>query len=232
MPSLKSALPEGAEAALYFFEGQYQFVTRSDRRDQVKFLGPQAVRSAFTSERVDSGWIRPEIVRTGSVASGPFAVAFFTARKREIVVAPADAEPLVLDVPVPPIVAIGSATGLQLFAVRENTFDPSSNVYYPPFPNLFADSRVCWGANRTPPVDHARIVAAVDLFFSSAFNLNEAARRSLACPANVVEQLCRLARRRARTYPVDDLVRVPDTRSVGACVDRLVSGRQGGQQWD
>lgn len=232
MPSLKSALPEGAEAALYFFEGQYQFVSRVGRRDQVKFLGPQAVRSAFTSERVDSGWIRPEIVRTGSVASGPFAVAFFTARKREIVVTPAEGEPFVLEVPVPPIVAIGSATGLKLLAVRENSFEPSSVVYYPPFPNLFADSRVCWGANRTPPVDHSAIVAAVDLFFSSPFNLNEAARRSRAHPANVVEQLCRLARRRARTYPVDDLVRIPDTRSVGALVDRLVSGEQGGHQWD
>lgn len=232
MPSLKSSLPEGAEAALYFFEGQYQFVTRSDRREQVKFLGPQAVRSAFTSERVDTGWIRPEIVRTGSVSSGPFAVAFFTARKREIVVAPPADEPFVLTVPVPPLVAIGSGAGLSLFAVRENTFDPNAKPHYAPFPNLFADARVCWGANAAPPVDHARIVAAVDLFFSSAFNLNEAARRSRAYPANVVEQLRQLARRRARTYPVDDLVRVPNAGSVGALVDRLVSGKEGGQQWD
>ena len=232
MPSPKPLLPEGAEAGLFFYDGQYQFVTRSGRRDQVKFLGPQAVRAAFTSERLDSGWIRPEIVRSGSVATGPFAVAFLTARTREITVAPPGEEPFVLTVPVPPIVAIGSGAGLSLFAVRENTFDPNAKVHYAPFPNLFADARVCWGANAAPPVDHTAIVAAVDLYFSSPFNLNEAARRSLAYPANVVEQLRRLARRRARSYPVDDLVRVPNTGSVGAIVDRIISSRHGGQEWD
>lgn len=232
MPSPKPLLPDGAEAGLFFFEGQYQFVTRSSRRYQVKFLGPQAVRSAFACERLDSGWIRPEIVRTGSAASGLFAVAFLTARKREIIVAPPGDEPFVLTVPVPPVVAIGSAAGLSLFAVRGNTFDPTAKVHYAPFPNLFADARVCWGANRQPPVDHSAIVAAVDLFFSSPFNLNEAAGRSLAYPANVVEQLRQLARRRARAYPVDDLVRVPHAGTVSAVVDQLVAGRHGGHEWD
>lgn len=225
----KSMLPEGAEAGLFFFEGQYQFVTRHDRRDQVRYLGPQAVRSAFMSERVDSGWIRPEIVRTGQTAKGPFAVAFIAAARREITVAPPGGEPFVLAVPVPPIVACGSPAGLHLFAVRENAFDPGARVHFAPFPNLYADSRVCWGANRTPPVDHARIVAAVDLFFSSAFNYNEAARRSLAFPANVVEQLRRLARGRARTYPVDDLVAVAPKTTVRALVDRLAAGKHGDQ---
>ena len=232
MPSPKPLLPEGAEAALFFFDGQYQFVARSGRRDSVKFLGPQAVRAAFASERLDSGWIRPEIVRSGSVASGPFAVAFLTARKREIIVAPSGEEPFVLTVPVPPIVAVGSGASLSLFAVRENTFDPNAKAHYAPFPNLFGDAKVCWGANTAAPVDHTAIVAAVDLYFSSPFNLNEAARRSRAYPANVVEQLARLARRRARSYPVNDLVRVPNTGSVGAVVDRIVSGSHGGHEWD
>lgn len=224
----KSMLPEGAEAGLFFFDGQYRFVSRSGPRDEVKCLGPGAVRAAFASERLDSGWIRPEIVRSGSIAGGPFAVAFLGARRREIVVAPAGDEPFVLTVPVPPIVAVGSAAGLRLFAVREGSFDPAAKVFYPPFPNLFTDARVCWGANRQPRLDHTTIVAAVDLYFSSPFNLNEASGRSKAYPANVVDQLRRLARRRARTYPVDDLVRVSGAPSVGAIVDRLVAGSHGG----
>lgn len=232
MPGPKPMLPEGAEAGLFFFEGQYQFVDRSGRRERVRFLGPQAVRAAFAGERVDSGWLRPEIVRSGSLATGPFAVAFLAAARREITIAPPGEDAFVLTVPVPALVAVGCPSGLRLFAVRESEFDPRSKVHYAPFPNLFADARVCWGANPAPAVDHARILAAVDLYFSTPFNLNEAARRSSAYPANVVCQLARLARRRARTYPVDDLVRVPNADSVGAVVEGLIAGTTGGHQWD
>lgn len=227
MSSPKSMLPEGAEAGLFFFDGQYQLVTRTGRRDQVKYLGPEAVREAFTTERVDSGWMRPEIVRVGRTPGGPFAVAFLAAGRREIAIAPPDDEPFVLTVPVPPLVAVGSSAGLQLFAVRENEFHPEARIYYPPFPNLFADSRVCWGQNAAPPVDHTRILAAVDLFFSTPFNLNEAARRSRAYPANVADQLRRLARHRARVYPVDDLVALGPKATVRSVVDKIVSSDKG-----
>lgn len=232
MPGPKSILPDGAEAGLFFFDGQYQFVDRSGRSERVRYLGPQAVREAFSGERVDSGWIRPEIVRAGHTASGPFAVAFLRAARREITIAAPGEDAFVLTVPVPAIVAVGCPSGLRLFAVRESEFDPRSKVHYAPFPNLFADAKVCWGANPAPAVDHTRILAAVDLYFSTPFNLNEAARRSLAYPANVVCQLARLARRRARTYPVSDLVRVPNTGSAGSVVERLVAGTTGGNTWD
>lgn len=228
----KSLLPDGAEAGLFFFEGQYQFVARNGRRDQVKYVGPEAVREAFTTERIDSGWLGPGIVRVGRTPSGPFAVAFVTAGRREITIAPADAESFVLRVPVPPLVAVGSGQGLHLFAVRPNEFDADAAVCYPPFPNLFADSRVCWGQNQSPPVDHTRILAAVDLYFSTPFNLNEAARRSRAFPANVADQLRRLERRRARTYPVDDLVAISPKATVRSVVDRIVSSDRGGHTWE
>lgn len=233
MAKRKSILPDGAEAALLFYEGQYRFVSRSPDGDAVKFLGPDAVAQAFTRESVDSGWLGPEIVRTGRTARGPFAVAFLPESAREIVLdAVGDRPRMTIAVPVPALVAVGSSYGLHLVAVDDDAFSPNLTCYYPPFPNLYTESRVCWGANRQPRVDAANLVTAVDLFFGTAFNRNEAAGRSLKYSKDVVDHLERLSRRRARAYPVDDLVPLKPKVTVKRFVERILDPKRGGLHWD
>ena len=73
MPGPKPMLPEGAEAGLFFFEGQYQFVDRSGRRERVRYLGPQAVRAAFAGEGVET------ILSVGSALQSASLAACLTA---------------------------------------------------------------------------------------------------------------------------------------------------------
>jgi len=228
----KRQLPEGASAALFFLDGQYRFVAAGSGRETAKYLGPSAVVAAFAGECLDSGWIAPEIVRHGFRRGAAFSVAFIPPGTREIRVVGPDPSGITLRVPVPALCAIGSQQTLTLVATREDVFDPGSAPFYPPFPNLLEGARVCWGANNPPRLDHESIVAAVDLYFSTAFNLNESANRSLSHPGCVVEKLARLARRRARRYPVDDLVRIDGASSVGELVDRIVAGRKGERAWN
>ena len=64
------------DAELLFVAGQYLFHSRQDGADHYKFLAPEAVRAAFATLPIDTGWLDPSIQRWGTGADGPWVVAW------------------------------------------------------------------------------------------------------------------------------------------------------------
>jgi hypothetical protein len=212
-----------AKAALYFYTGQYVLKTREKETggERVRYLSPADVRSAFTGERLDTGWIPASIVRCGSTVAGPFAVAYFPASRHTIGLLGDDGSLVPITVPVPPLVVFGRGS-YWIWAVTTPAFDPKARLYHAPFPNVFGEGRICFGANNPPRPSYDALGAARDLFLNTPFNGNEAGHRSKAHPEDVRVMLGELARCRAEKYPYADLVPTDAGRTVTAAIERLL----------
>ena len=210
------------QAALYFLDGHYLFRWQGpDGKVLSKFVSTDDLAAAFSGHEADSGWLPPGVVRAGYCATGPFFVFFMPPRKVALpLLAGEQVTPKTL--PIPATVLLGVGPVYYLWAVRGKTLDPQAYIYHAPFPNVYDDGRICWGAN-TPPAAHLSQAQAVwDLFFTTPFNDHLARGKSNAYSDDVRQQLHRLARRRARVYPVNDLN--PYYRSLADLVERVIHG--------
>jgi hypothetical protein len=212
-----------AKAALYFYTGQYVLKTREKETggERVSYLSPADVRAAFTAERLDTGWIPETIVRCGSTAAGPFAVAYFPASRHTIGLLAEDGSLEPMTVPIPPLVLFGRGS-YYVWAVTTPAFDPKGRLFHAPFPNVFADGRICYGSNKPPRSSYTALSDARDLFLNTPFNGNEAEHRSKAHPEDVRLGLRELAASRAKVYPHGDLIPTSAGRTVASAVERLL----------
>src|SRR5882762_7780152 len=75
----------GENARLEFCEGQFLFKSRNvDGGFHERFISAAAAREAFSGIPIDSGWVKPEIVRWGDGRAGEWAVAFIAPGLHEI----------------------------------------------------------------------------------------------------------------------------------------------------
>ncbi len=214
--------PFNHQAALYFLDGHYLFRWQGpDGKVLSKFVTADDLAAAFSGHEADSGWLPPGVVRAGYCARGAFFVSFTPARKVSIPLLEGEQITAVI-LPIPATVLLGVGNAYSLWAVKGRTLDPKTHAYHAPFPNIYDDGRICWGAN-TPPAAHlSQAQAAWDLFFTTPFNNHLSRGKSNAFPDDVRQQLRHLARRQARTYPVNDLR--PYHRSLADLVERTIHG--------
>jgi len=83
-------------------------------------------------------------------------------------------------------------------------FDPGEDAYRAPFPNIYGDGHICWGANQPPEPTPANARKTWELFFHSGFNLDLANGKSRSQEDNVTLLLRSLPGR--KSYPTNDLV--------------------------
>lgn len=196
------------DLALIFTGGQYLLYQRQGQELRAKGVSAQALRQAFVQEPVDSGWLPAGVIRSGTGAAGPFVVKYIPPRVQTLSLFKAGGvtPPQLVQVPLPGLVFIGLHTTYSVWALCEETFSPSARLYHAPLPNVYADGRICFGSNRPPEVSAQTIEEAWQLFLTAPFNGDLAASRSRQHPKDVRAQLFALARKKATSYPVDDLV--------------------------
>ena len=131
-------------------------------------------------------------------------------------------------VPLPGMVFVGQGKDYFLFAVkvqgRDGWPNPDEGLFRVPLPNVYysagrhREGKICWGT-ATPPAASARTIwAAFELFFETEFNRDLVGGRSKAEQGDVRVTLRALAKRRARKYPLGDLV------EAGMNLQELISG--------
>jgi PRTRC genetic system protein B len=200
-------LPDGADAAIFFVDGQYAFRSRDEGRDRLKFIAPSAVRQAFSHEPVDSGWLPAGAVRWGTGSRGDWLAAYRpAARYRLLFAGDGQAGEQRLTVPLPGLVFLGVGAHYYLWAIREDEFMPSAELFHAPLPNAGHTGLICFGANPHPKVAGGGFEAAWKTFVESPFSDHHRGGKSRSFPDDVMGQLLRLAGRGAKTYPRADLV--------------------------
>lgn len=220
------AAPAGADAALYFLDGQYVFQAVRENALIQKFVAPAAVREAFAKEPADSGWLPANVARGGHSSRGQWMVRWNPPALYTITIE-GRAKPL--RVPMPSLIWFGQKTHYYIFAAREEQFTDSNRValYHAPLPNVNSVGLICFGKNEHPDVAKGGFDKSWRTFWDAPFNDHQDDGKSRQFPNSVNEQLIRLARAKATAYPLDDLVAM--NISLERAIERLA---RRGNEWD
>jgi hypothetical protein len=209
------------QGTLYFLDGHYLFRYHDGTRIISKFVTARDLGAAFLQTEQDSGWIAPGIVRMGACARGEWFVYSAPAQKVTIGLSGKLNGNESLTIPIPRTVMMGIDDQYFLWALKDEYFNPGSDACLAPFPNVGQDGKICWGQNHPQKADaqHARRV--FDLFFGSIFNGDLAAHKSVSQPNDVRIMLRDLAAKKAKHYPVNDLV---TGGKIGSLIENKIKG--------
>lgn len=200
---------------LYFLEAQYLFRWMENGSLRTKFLSSLDLAAAFNQTEQDTGWMPAGVVRAGNCAKGAWYVYSSPEQKVTVTLDPGE-EPVTI--PIPRLVMMGIGATYYLWAVKGVHFNPDEPAYKAPFPNVYSDGRICWGANSPGPVAPKAARGIWDLFFSAPFNKDLVDGKSKTDPDDVRKALHRLADK--NRYPVGDLL---ETREkINYLVDMMV----------
>jgi PRTRC genetic system protein B len=221
------------QGALFFLDGgHYLFRTNDNVRSVSKFVTSRDVAAAFAGQEQDTGWMPAGVLRAGHNAIGDWFVYSAPAQKVEITLEAKEGRgaPDVLKVPIPRTVLLGSATHYYLWALKTDHFEREAPVFHAPFPNVYSDGRVCWGANTAPSPIPQNARKAWELFFGTPFNIHLAADKSRSHPRDVGQLLRELAEKKSRSYPIGDLVKFDwgwrGHPAIGDPIDQLIQGER------
>jgi PRTRC genetic system protein B len=206
---------------LVLAEGTYIFCHKAGDAVTTKILTPSVVRAAFLDEPLDTGFLPPSVVRSGTTMQGAFCVAFYPPAPHTLRVT-CDNKEATLTVPLPGMVFAGRGTSYWVWAVPGPTFSPDLQVYEPPLPNVYPQQHICWGSNSPPLASPATIDQAWQLFLASTFNGDLARHKSTSCPEDVRVLLRRLATKRAKTFPPGELVAYRQDYRIEQAIDARI----------
>lgn len=208
--------PVQADAALYFLPDGHFMLSHLDGGHGLitKFLAPEDVAAAMSSQTKDSGWLGEGIMRAGRGQRGDWFVYRVPAWKLTLHLTTLRPGPITI--PIPATVLIGVGPSYYLFAAKDSQVTPRSQIFKAPFPNIYSNGRICWGNNQRPPANPLKAASVWKLFFETPFNNHLSNGKSESCDKDVNEKLVQLADSHARQYPARDLVR------IGATLERAV----------
>ena len=208
-------------AQLLFLPGQYLLVTRVAEAVTYKFLSPEAVTSAFSNEAIDSGWLPVNIMRWGRSERGEWAMQFYPPRRYDIVLSNNRSKSISLNLPMPGFVFLGCGNDYWIWAVLGKQFDPQSQLYHAPLPNVMPSGAICFGDSSLTPCSSQGIVQACSLFWSSPFSDHVVDGKSKSHRADVRNFLCELSNRKSKKYPIADLVPL-SLGSVSSVINQII----------
>jgi PRTRC genetic system protein B len=214
-----SPMANDETAALLFVCGdQYLFRHRAKNGAVVfKFVSPAAVRAAFAEETIDTNWLPSNARRWGIGKRGEWIVITFPPQKHRLSFADENGKTMSLEIPMPALAFFGYGQRYYLWAFKDNELGSETMLFAAPLPNLDANGAICFGGNVVPKASAKSIQEAWRLFLASPFTNHSANGKSREYPNDVRTQLMRLAEKRRRRYPPDDLV------SLNRTAERVIS---------
>lgn len=197
-----------------------------------KCVSPAAVRSAFSQELLDTGWLPPSVRRWGMTPRGDWLVLFVPPAHHQLRLqrterggeaSELDHRFMELTLPLPALVFMGFGASYYIWAIQEMELHPNAMTYHAPLPNIDGDGRICLGANNYPTASCEKIGEAWRLFLESPFNDHHADRKSQRYPNDIRSRWMNLKRQARCAYPLNDLV--PRHRTVEQAVKQVLDGR-------
>jgi PRTRC genetic system protein B len=202
------------DGILYFVGGQLLFEYKDEKGAVIrKCISPLSARQAFTLERIDSGWMAPNIIRYGENQNGPWFLQRHEATHYTLTLDP----PLKLSnladglrqlcVPLPGFVFLGMKRTYYLWAYREWQAEKTA-LYEAPLPNVYPNGHICFGKSRPPMVNGQSIEQAWHLFWNSPFTHDLIRGKSKRFSKNVLALLATLHQptlNAAARFPIEEL---------------------------
>ena len=181
-----------------------------DGKEEV-FRGTSAARlaQAFGAQSVDSGWLPFGVCRWGRQPAGDWMVRWYPPARYLLHMGnPAHPGTFTQEVALPGMVFAGIGSTYYVWAAKELTCGPDTQLFAAPLPNVYQDGRICYGSNTPPAVSAdawSSIETAWQLFVATPFIGDLSSGKSRAHPGDVRPSLAHVARSAALQYPLDDL---------------------------
>jgi len=168
-------------------------------------IAPDSLAAAFSGIPITTGLLPRETLCYRRSDLREQICVFLPAGKRTMTVQGIDQGTATLRVPLPPLVFAGCGLQYAVFAVKRRP-EPGDRLYCAPLPNVYSNGAVCRGNAEFPICTTRTIYQAIDVFFESTFNFHLVNRKSHSDPDDVIALWRKLVERRARKWPVKDLV--------------------------
>lgn len=224
-------LPPNATAALYWIDGEeLLFQSVRDGAQISKHVAPSAVRQAFVSEPVDSGWLPQGVVRWGQSSRGTWMLRWHAPTVYTIRLAQAKRA---LRVPLPALLWFGQGRQYYLFAQAGARFEPNGELFRAPLANVNTIGLICFGKNAHPDVAKGGFETAWQTFWAAPFNDDHSGGKSRVQRDGSINVMLReLAQKKTKAYPVKDLVTMGVTLEKALAKLTRREETFGGDEWD
>ncbi len=210
--SLTHSLNSQVLCTLIILEGQYLIRYQKDNQTLTQFISSEAVRNAFSELPIDSGFLSPGIVRIGSHQKAQWIVKFIPPSRHNSLTLENRSNFQILSIPLPGLVLIGVNQQYYLWAIKSKLFDPQSQAYNAPFPNINPfNGRICFGANPVPIALATTINDVWNLFIKAPFNGDSVSGKSRQFPQDIRRQWENLTN--TKSYPLRDLIAISDSKN-------------------
>lgn len=167
-------------------------------------VSPDQIATLLGKVPISSGLLPPHTLGTGQLRGTPFYVLYIPPRPAAI-----QTTKQTYRIPLPPLVWCGHGREYRIWALDTLAYpDRDLSLFKAPFPNCYADGRICWGNVADIPTATPKTMGAVLKLFleESAFNLHVADGKSVAFPTSVIARWQQLVDDQAEAYPLDDLM--------------------------
>lgn len=204
--------PPDALGALYFLPGQYLFKRIEDGRESAKALSSEQISRAFREYRIDTGWIRHQILRYREEPEGNYLLSCVVAGMRTILVE-IDGEVVEMTIPLPTLILFGHKNEFYLWAAKSRKVSPETKLAFAPLPNIGGNlsGKICFGGNQVPETKIENLDLIWNLIFNTPFNGDHSAKKCVTEPDDVRKLLFALAEKQTRRFPASELIETSTT---------------------
>ena len=204
-----SPMSSDETASLMIIGGDQYLLRYREKQGAVayKFISPAAVRAAFANETIDSTWLPSQTRRWGLGKEGEWILLAQPPQVYTLTFTGKESNEVIqLHVPLPALAFFGYAQRYYLWAFQEPELRGETPLFAAPLPNVDANGAICFGGNLMPKASAQTISEAWRVFLASPFSNHSVNGKSAKYPEDVREQLVKLANRKRRHYPLDDLI--------------------------
>lgn len=197
-------LPDGKPEALITIFQDVVMYTRYEEYGVRQYpVDPAAIAQSLSQVPQSSGLLLPNTLATGFLFGQQYMIVYVPAHTATL-----HTPDRSFTIPLPPLVWGGCGSDYRIWALASPEFPTSNQLLCdPPFPNCYADGRICWGSSDSrPPASASSLHSVLKLFLSdSYFNLHVAGGKSSRFPVSVIALWDSLAEAKTEQYPLDDL---------------------------
>lgn len=127
-----------------------------------------------------------------------------------------DGSDAALRVPLPGLILIrttisGINPNYTVFAVKKRPTQLDAGLFHVPLPNVYSNGSICWGSVQRPAMLGSSLEPDWAQFLGSAFGNHAVGGKSKREPSDIRKLLIALADKKARQFPVSDLIPIPKT---------------------
>lgn len=204
--------PPDALGALYFLPGQYLFKRIDGGHESAKALSSEQISRAFREYRIDTGWIRHQILRYREEPEGNYLLSCLAAGIKKILVE-INGEVVEITIPLPTLILFGHKNEFYLWAAKGRKVLPETKLAFAPLPNIGGSlsGKICFGSNQVPETKIENLDLIWNLIFQTPFNGDHSGKKCVTAPDDVRKLLLNLSKKKMRRFPASELIETSTT---------------------